>query len=134
VEVIRAVGLSADILTRYPDEFTAAQRQRLAIARALITRPRLIILDEPVTALDVAGRGELVVMLNRLRADFGLTFLIVSHDLEMVRIVADRVMVMDKGRIIEAGTPAQLLEKPQQPLSQQLVAAALPDVGIVPVF
>ena len=134
VEVLAAVGLSTDVLGRRPDEFTAPQLQRLAIARALITRPRLIILDEPVTALDVVGRGELLVMLNRLRADFGLTFLVISHDLEMVRIVADRVMVMDKGRIVESGTPAQLLENPQQPITQQLVTAALPDVGIVPVF
>jgi len=73
-------------------------------------------------------------LLNRLRADYGLTFLVISHDLDMVRIVADRVMVMDKGRIIETGTPAQLLDKPQEPLTKELIAASLPDVGIVPVL
>jgi peptide/nickel transport system ATP-binding protein len=134
VEVTDAIGVSPDILGAYPAAFTTAQLQRLAFARALVTRPRLIVLDEPVAALDVTARGEFVVMLNRLRADFGLTFLVVSHDLEMVRIVADRVLVMDKGKIIETGTPATLLDKPQQELTKQLVAAALPDVGIVPVF
>jgi peptide/nickel transport system ATP-binding protein len=134
VEVVKAVGLSPDMLERYPHEFSGGQRQRFAIARALITRPRLVILDEPVSALDVSVRGEVLVLLNRLRADYGLTFLIISHDLDMVRIVADRVIVMDKGRIIESGTPAQLLEKPQQPLTRDLVAASLPDIGIVPVL
>ncbi|MEQ1901054.1 MAG: ABC transporter ATP-binding protein [Devosia sp.] len=131
-ELVTAVGLSPDMLSRYPHEFSGGQRQRFAIARALITKPRLVVLDEPVSALDVSVRGEVLVMLNRLRADFGLTFLIISHDLEMVRIVADRVMVMDKGKIIETGTPAQLLEAPREKLTQDLVAARLPEVGIVP--
>jgi len=134
VEVVNAVGLPADVLTRLPREFTLAQLQRLAIARALVTRPRLIVLDDPIAPLDVAARGEVLVMLNRLRADFGLSFLIAAHDLEIMRVVADRVLVMHKGRIVETSTPAQLLEKPQHPTSQQLVASQLPDVGIVPVF
>ena len=134
VEMINAVGLSPDVLGRLPAEFPVAELQRLALARALITRPRLIVFDDPVSVLDVAVRGAFAVMLNRLRADFGLTFLIVSPDFELVRVVADRVLVMDKGRIVEAGTPATLLDKPQHPVTQQLVAAALPDVGIVPVF
>ncbi|MEO7222562.1 MAG: ABC transporter ATP-binding protein [Devosia sp.] len=134
VEVVQAVGLSADMLGRFPHEFSGGQRQRFAIARALITRPRLIVLDEPVSALDVSVRGEILVLLNRLRADYGLTFLVISHDLDMVRIVADRVMVMDKGKIIETGTPAQLLDRPQEPLTKELIAAGLPDIGIVPVL
>jgi peptide/nickel transport system ATP-binding protein len=134
VEVIRAVGLTPDALAMYPREFTAGQRQRLALARALITRPRLVLFDDPVSQLDVAARGEMLVLLNRLRADFGTTFVIATQDLEVVWVVADRVLVMDRGRIVEAGTPAQLLEKPQQPLTQQLIAAQLPNVGIVPVF
>jgi peptide/nickel transport system ATP-binding protein len=134
VEVVKAVGLSPDMLERYPHEFSGGQRQRFAIARALITRPRLVILDEPVSALDVSVRGEVLVLLNRLRADYGLTFLVISHDLDMVRVVADRVIVMDKGRIIESGTPATLLEKPQEPLTRDLIAASLPDIGIVPVL
>jgi len=134
VEVVQAVGLSPDLLSRFPHELSGGQRQRFAIARALITRPKLVVLDEPVAALDVSVRGDVLVLLNRLRADYGLTFLIIGHDLDMVSIVADRAIVMDKGRIIETGTPAQLLDKPQQPLTKQLVAARLPDIGIVPVL
>ena len=134
VQIVNAVGLSAEMLSRYPHEFSGGERQRFAIARALVTRPRLVVLDEPVSSLDVAVRGEVLVLLNRLRADFGLTFLVISHDLDMVRIVADRVMVMDKGRIIETGTPAQLLDRPEQPVTRALIAAGLPDVGIGPVL
>ncbi len=134
VEIVSAVGLDPDMLDRYPHEFSGGQRQRFAIARALITRPKLVVLDEPVSALDVSVRGEVLVLLNRLRSDFGLTFLVISHDLEMVRVVADRVMVMDQGRIIETGTPATLLDAPQETLTKQLLAAQLPDVGIVPVI
>ncbi len=133
VEMITAVGLSADMLERYPHEFSSGQLQRFAIARALITRPKLIVLDEPVASLDVSARGDLLVLLNRLRADYGLSFIIISHDLEIVRVVADRVIVIDKGKIVETGTPAQLLESPQHPLTRALLAAGLPDVGIVPV-
>jgi peptide/nickel transport system ATP-binding protein len=92
------------------------------------------VLDEPVSALDVSVRGEVLVLLNRLRADYGLTFLIISHDLDMLSVVADRLIVMDKGRIVETGTPAQLLDKPQAPLTKELVAARLPEIGIVPVL
>jgi ABC-type microcin C transport system duplicated ATPase subunit YejF len=93
-----------------------------------------VIIDEPIAALDIGARGEVLVMLNRLRADFGLSFLIATHDLDVVRVVADRVLVLAGGRIVEATTPAQMLEAPQHPTTQQLVAAQLPDVGIVPVF
>jgi peptide/nickel transport system ATP-binding protein len=134
IEAVEAVGLDPAMLGRYPHEFSGGQRQRFAIARALVTRPKLIILDEPVSALDVSVRGEVLVLLNRLRADYGLTFLVISHDLEMVRVVADRVMVMDRGKIVEAGTPAQLLDRPQHPLTRELIAASLPEVDIVPVL
>jgi len=134
VEVVRAVGLSPDILTRLPADFPLAELQRLAIARALVTRPRLVVIDEPIAALDIGARGEVLVLLNRLRADFGLSFLIATHDFDVVRVVADRVLVLDKGHVVEATTPAQMLDKPQHPVTQQLVASQLPDVGIVPVF
>ena len=134
VEAVTGVGMTTDVLGFRPDAFSLPELQRLAIARALITRPRLIILDEPLRALDVVGRGELLVMLNRLRADFGLTFLVISQDLAMVQVVADRVLVMDKGRIVESGTPAMLFDSPQHEVTREMVAAALPDVGIVPVF
>ena len=129
VEAVEAVGLDASMLARYPHEFSGGQRQRLAIARALVTRPKLVVLDEPVSALDVSVRGEVLALLARLQADFGLTYLIISHDLDMVRAMADRVLVMEAGRIIEEGKPEQIFTNPQHKLTRDLVAARLPDIG-----
>lgn len=134
VEAVTSVGLSADSLSRYPAEFSVAQLQRLAIARAIVTRPRLVVMDEPTAALDISARGELLVLLDRLRADFGLTLLVTGRDLDTVRVIVDRVLIMDGGRVVETGTPAQLLADPKHDTTKRLVAAALPDVGIVPVF
>jgi len=129
VEAVTAVGLDDGMLTRYPHEFSGGQRQRLAIARALVTRPRLLVLDEPVSALDVSVRGEVLALLARLQADFGLTYLIISHDLDMVAAIADRVLVMEAGRIVEEGKPAQIFAHPQHRLTRDLVGARLPDIG-----
>ncbi len=129
VEAVEAVGLDAGMLTRYPHEFSGGQRQRLAIARALVTRPKLVVLDEPVSALDVSVRGEVLSLLARLQADFGLTYLIISHDLDMVRAIADRVLVMEAGRIVEEGKPGDIFARPQHRLTRDLVAARLPEVG-----
>ena len=129
VESVRAVGLSPDMLTRYPATFSDGDIQRLAFARALIAKPRLVIFDEPVAALDVSLRGEMLMLLNRLRADFGLTCMVLSRDLDTVRSIADRVLMMDKGRIVEAGKPADLIEAPRHPLTQGLVATRLPEVA-----
>ena len=129
VEAVEAVGLDAGMLARYPHEFSGGQRQRLAIARALVTRPKLVVLDEPVSALDVSVRGEVLALLARLQADFGLTYLIISHDLDMVRAMADRVLVMEAGRIIEEGKPEQIFANPQHKLTRDLVAARLPEIG-----
>jgi len=128
-EAAEAVGLSPTLLNRYPHEFSGGQRQRLAIARALVTRPRLVILDEPVSALDVSLRGDVLTLLNRLRADYGLAYLVISHDLDMVRSVSDRVLVMEKGQIVEEGRPADIFEHPQHRLTRELLAARLPDVA-----
>ena len=125
-----AVGLEPDMLTRYPHEFSGGQRQRLAIARALVTRPKLVVLDEPVSALDVSVRGEVLALLARLQAEQGLTYLIISHDLDMVGAMADRVLVMEAGHIVEEGKPATLFARPQHPLTQALMAARLPDVVV----
>jgi len=134
VEVVAATGLGPSVLQRYPGELSLNELYRAGIARALVTRPKLVVLDEPVEILDIASRGEMLVLLNRLRADFGLTFLVACRDLDTARVIADRIIVMDGGRIVETGTPAQLLENPQHETTRRLVAAALPEVGIVPVF
>jgi len=128
-EAIMSVGLDPAMLERYPHEFSGGQRQRLAIARAMVTRPRLVVLDEPVSALDVSVRGEVLDLLARLQAEHGLTFLIISHDLDMVAAMADRVLVMEAGRIVEEGKPADLFANPQHALTRALMAARLPDVA-----
>ncbi|MDB5587768.1 MAG: transporter ATP-binding protein [Devosia sp.] len=129
IEAVQAVGLGQEMLRRYPHEFSGGQRQRLAIARALVTRPKLLVLDEPVSALDVSVRGEVLALLARLQADFGLTYLVISHDLDMVRAIADRVLVMEAGRIVEEGNPHEIFARPQHRLTQNLMAARLPEVG-----
>ncbi|MBJ3784787.1 dipeptide ABC transporter ATP-binding protein [Devosia sediminis] len=128
-EAVEAVGLDASMLTRYPHEFSGGQRQRLAIARALVTRPRVVVLDEPVSALDVSLRGDVLNLLARLRAEHGLSYLIISHDLDMVAAMADRVLVMEAGRIVEEGRPDELFARPQHSLTQALMLARLPDVA-----
>ena len=129
VGAISAVGLDPRMLERHPHEFSGGQRQRLAIARALVTRPKFLVLDEPVSALDMSVRGEVLALLARLQVEFGLTYLIISHDLDMVRAVADRVLVMEAGRIVEEGKPAEIFAHPQHGLTQELMAARLPEVG-----
>jgi peptide/nickel transport system ATP-binding protein len=116
VGAIAAVGLSAAMLERYPHEFSGGQRQRLAIARSLVTRPKLLVLDEPVSALDVSVRGEVLSLLARLQAEYGLTYVIISHDLDMVRAMADRA-------------PEAIFANPQHRLTRDLVAARLPEIG-----
>ena len=128
-EAIEDVGLETSMLARFPHEFSGGQRQRLAIARALVTRPRLVVLDEPVSALDVSLRGEVLSLLARLRAEHSLSYLIISHDLDMVAAMADRVLVMEAGRIVEQGTPDQLFTSPQHRLTKDLMAARLPEVA-----
>jgi peptide/nickel transport system ATP-binding protein len=128
-EAIKDVGLDASMLARFPHEFSGGQRQRLAIARALVTRPRLVVLDEPVSALDVSLRGDVLALLARLRAEHGLSYLVISHDLDMVAAMADRVLVMEAGRIVEEGKPDQLFAAPQHRLTRALMAARLPEVA-----
>lgn len=122
-EALEAVGLSADNLRRYPHEFSGGQRQRIGIARALILRPELVIADEPVSALDVSIGAQILELLERLRREFSLTLLLISHNLPVVAQLASRVAVMQAGRIVEAGSAAEVLSKPSHPYTQSLLAA-----------
>jgi peptide/nickel transport system ATP-binding protein len=119
------VGLRPDDAGKYPHEFSGGQRQRLAIARALITRPELIVLDEPVSALDVSIRAQVLDLLADLQARLGLTYLFITHDLMVVRAITDRVMVMSAGRVVEEGATARVLDSPDHPVTKALVDASL---------
>ena len=122
-EVLRAVGMAEDALARYPHEFSGGQRQRIGIARALVLRPRLVVADEPVSALDVSVGAQILELLQNLQRDFALTYLLISHSLPVVAQLATRIAVMQGGRIVETGAAAQILSAPAHPYTQSLIAA-----------
>ncbi len=122
-EVLAQVGLRAGDAGKYPHEFSGGQRQRIAIARALITRPRLIVADEPVSALDVSVQAQVLNLLAELQERHGVTYLLISHDLAVVSHLCDEVLVLQGGRVVERGAPRELFARPQHPYTQTLVAA-----------
>jgi ABC-type microcin C transport system duplicated ATPase subunit YejF len=128
VEALEAVGLGAESLARYPHEFSGGQRQRIGIARALVLRPKLVVADEPVSALDVSVGAQILALLAQLQRTYALTYLIVSHSLPVVAQLAARIAVMQGGRVVETGSAEQILERPAHPYTKALVAAvpALP--------
>ncbi|OWQ46500.1 peptide ABC transporter ATP-binding protein [Roseateles noduli] len=122
-EVLAAVGLEADAALRFPHQFSGGQRQRLAIARALSTRPRLIVADEPLSALDVSVQAQILALLRDLQRRDGISLVIVSHDLPAVEVLCDRALVLRGGEAVEHGPAARVLGEPQHPYTQDLLAA-----------
>jgi len=124
-QVIQDVGLRADYLGRYPHAFSGGQRQRIGIARALVQRPKLLICDEAVSALDVSVQAQILNLLQEIRQEYELTILFISHNLSVVRHIADRVAVMYLGQVVEIGSNEQIFSDPQHPYTRSLISAVL---------
>jgi ABC-type microcin C transport system duplicated ATPase subunit YejF len=129
VQMLEKVGLQADDASKYPHQFSGGQRQRIGIARALILQPKLLICDEPVSALDVSVQAQILLLLKQLQQEMGLSYLFITHDLRVVRHIADDVLVMQKGKVIEQGSVETIYNAPQQKYTQQLLSA-IPGHGL----
>jgi ABC-type glutathione transport system ATPase component len=122
-ELLRAVGMDESAMARYPHEFSGGQRQRIGIARALVLRPKFIVADEPVSALDVSVGAQIVNLLQQLQRDFGLTYLFISHSMPVVRYLSTRIAVMYRGKIVEIGSAEQITVQPGHEYTRKLLAA-----------
>jgi peptide/nickel transport system ATP-binding protein len=123
IDILRAVGLDESALRRYPHEFSGGQRQRIGIARALVLRPKFVVCDEPVSALDVSVGAQIVNLLKKLQRDFGLTYLFISHSMPVVRYLCDRIAVMRRGEIVEIGPSEEITSRPQHEYTRALLEA-----------
>jgi len=122
-ELMKQVGLKPDMMERYPHEFSGGQRQRIGIARALAVKPKFIVCDEPVSALDVSVQAQIVNLLQDLQAELGLTYLFIAHDLGVIEHVSDQVLVMYRGKIVENASAEAIYENPQHDYTKKLLAA-----------
>jgi peptide/nickel transport system ATP-binding protein len=129
IELLKTVGLDDSTLNRYPHEFSGGQRQRIGIARALALKPRFVVLDEPVSALDVSVGAQIVNLLARLQREFGLTYLFVSHSMPVIRYLSTRIAVMKTGQIVELGEAERITASPQHEYTKTLLAAT-PEVAL----
>lgn len=130
IDLLRLVGLDPDLRNRYPHQLSGGQRQRVCIARALSAEPKLLVLDEPVSALDVSVRAEVMNLLIDLRTNLGLTYIFISHDLAMIRYISDVIAVMYLGKIVEFGTWQEIIENPVHPYTKALISA-MPDHSVI---
>jgi ABC-type oligopeptide transport system ATPase subunit len=123
LQMLTRVGLSADDAQKYPHQFSGGQRQRIGIARALVLKPKVVVCDEPVSALDVSVQAQILLLLKELQVEMGLSYIFISHDLRVVRHIADEIVVMHKGKIVEQGSIEDVYNAPQQTYTQQLLSA-----------
>ena len=123
-QALSDVGLPPDIGERFPHEFSGGQRQRIAIARAVVLKPRFVVLDEPTSALDMSVQAQIVDLLRRLQDEHGLGYLFISHDLRVVRAMAHRIVVLRQGRVVEQGPAEEIFDRPTHPYTKALMAAA----------
>jgi microcin C transport system ATP-binding protein len=128
-EIMVEVGLDPALMHRYPHEFSGGQRQRIAIARAMILRPKVVVLDEPTSALDMTVQVQIVGLLRELQRKHGLAFLFISHDLRVVRAMSHHIMVMRAGEVVEQGSAVEIFETPREDYTRALLRAAFPDAG-----
>ncbi|MPM02430.1 Glutathione import ATP-binding protein GsiA [bioreactor metagenome] len=128
VHILEKTGLSADDLKKYPHQFSGGQRQRIVIARALVLRPEVVFCDESVSALDVSVQAQVLNLFNDLKDEFGLTYVFISHDMNVVGYMSDRIMVMNKGKIVESGIAAEVISNPQQDYTKMLIDS-IPVIG-----
>lgn len=125
IDILQDVELSEDILDKYPHEFSGGQRQRIALARALVLKPRIVILDEPTSALDVTVQAQIIELLKKLQIKYQLSYIFISHDMLAVRAMSHRIMVMQNGKITEIGAAEQIFNAPRQPYTKKLISASL---------
>jgi len=123
-QALREVGIDPALRDRYPHEFSGGQRQRIAIARAMVLKPKLVVLDEPTSALDMSVQAQVVDLLRELQARHRLAYVFISHDLKVVRAMSDEILVMREGRVVEQGPTARIFEQPAHPYTKALMAAA----------
>ncbi|MDK1483118.1 ATP-binding cassette domain-containing protein, partial [Sinorhizobium sp. 6-117] len=124
IAALKEVGLDPASRNRYPHEFSGGQRQRIAIARAMILKPKVVILDEPTSALDRSVQGQVIELLRDLQRSYGLSYIFISHDLSVVKAMSDYVIVMKNGRIVEEGETDAIFEAPKEPYTKTLIGAA----------
>ena len=127
-KLLETVGLSADALERYPHEFSGGQRQRICIARAVAVKPKLLICDEAVSALDLSVRSQVLELIKDLKAKLGLSILFITHDIGVVQYISERIIVMNRGKIIESGSCDEILHRPQEEYTRRLIEA-VPRIG-----